>query len=779
MLRLPITLLTTLFALVFCRPACAQLAPEIGYVLPAGVRAGTTTEVTIGGYDWTPDMQLFAHDARITWELVGPPTPVLITEPPYWFGAKGRGYAWPLAREFKARVTVPADVQPGLLKWQVANANGISPVGILHVSDLPEVLEDPKHDGPQIIPSLPVVVSGQIRRIEEIDRYKIRAAKSGPVTIELFARRLTAPTNPMCLHGMLRVHDQGGRKIVDVAATEGLDLTTTFTVQADQEYVISLHDVDYAGDRSYVYRLTITSGPGLVAVYPATGKRGETRAVEFVGYGLATGAAKLESVVQNVSFPADANTNSFSYVLESPQGMVKPIVLGISDSTELVEGTPLPELPWAVTGSLDAPFGSDNYSVPLKKGDVWQLSAESRTEGPALDLDLTILNSMGKELATNDDSPGSTNPELAFTVPEDGVYQIVLSDRSGHSGHRGACYRLAIEKPRERFTLNLPDLVAVPLGGQAKVPVTIVRRAGFKGTIGIGLEGLPAGVTVPANLEIPADKNDLTIDISCAADAAASASLVKVQTSATLNGALVNQPQKTLVMAAIMKPRIKITPEGLDDVRKIHRGSTHRFPLMIDHLEGFSGEIFLEMTAKQQRHRQGLSGDELVVPAGANRFDYPIFVPEWMETTKTSRMILNGAVKVADPKGNVRTLLQRMEMRLGILPEGALMKVAHAPGEYQATIGSELAIPLSISRVAEFREPVKVELVPNPDQTALVTADAKTLSATDTKCVMTLKLQPDKKLVGEQRFLIRVTGYQHGNLLVKSETTVPVEIRAE
>jgi hypothetical protein len=189
--------------------------------------------------------------------------------------------------------------------------------------------------------------------------------------------------------------------------------------------------------------------------------------------------------------------------------------------------------------------------------------------------------------------------------------------------------------------------------------------------------------------------------------------------------------------------------------------------------------MFLEMTAKQQRHRQGLSGEELVVPANANRFDYPIFVPEWMETTKTSRMILNGSVKVADPKGNVRTLLQRMEMRLGILPEGALMKVAHVPGEYHATIGGELTIPLVISRVAEFHEPVKVELVPSSDQAGLVSAEAHTLSPTDTKCVMTLKLQPDKQLAGNQQFLIRVTGFQHGNLLVKSETTVSVEIRPE
>ena len=55
-----------------------------------------------------------------------------------------------------------------------------------------------------------------------------------------------------------------------------------------------------------------------------------------------------------------------------------------------------------------------------------------------------------------------------------------------------------------------------------------------------------------------------------------------------------------------------------------------------------------------------------VLPAEARRVEYPIFVPEWLETTKTSRMILNGAVQVPDPTGKPRTLLQRQELRIGI-----------------------------------------------------------------------------------------------------------------
>jgi hypothetical protein len=754
----------------------AQLAPEIGYLHPAGAQVGTSVEVTLGGYDWTPDMQLFVHDPRIRMELLGPPSPVLITEPPYWFGAKARGYAWPLPREFKARITVPADLPPGLVSWQVANANGVSPVAVMHVSHLPEVLESPDHDQPQVVAQLPVAISGQIRRIEEIDVYQIRPAHSGPITIELLARTLTSPNNPMCLHGMLQVQDDAGRKIVDVAATEGRDLTTTFAAEANHDYLLRLHDVDFAGDRSYVYRLLITPGPKVVAAYPAAGRRGETRRVEFVGYGLATGAAKLESVAKDVAFPADAAQQSFPYVLETSFGKAQPFEFLLSDAPELVEGANPPALPWALSGVLDVQFGSDTYSVAMKKGENWLIAAESRTTALPLDLDLSVIGPDGSELANVDDLPGSTDPELLFAAPADGLYKIVVTDRSGHSGDRGACYRLQFAAPPEEFTIKLPDLLSVPLGGAAKLPITVTRRGGFKGAIALIVEALPEGMTVPANLTIPEDKNELTVDVTCAADAAAKASLVKVTAAATIQGAAVSRPVKSLVVASVMKPRIKITPEGLDDVRKVHRGSTFLFPLLIERLEGFTGEIMLEMTAKQQRHRQGLASNEMTVPPNATRVDYPIFVPEWMETTKTSRMILNGAVQISDPKGNVRTLLQKMELRLGILPMGALMKLAHAAGEYRVRLGEDLAIPLTVSRVAEFREPVRIEFVPDSMQAGRIRAEPVSLAAAERETSLPIHFEADEALLGEQAVLIRASALQDGKWLVKSETTVLVDV---
>jgi hypothetical protein len=767
------------FALVLSTGiACAQTAPEIGYVYPSGGRAGTIVDVTLGGYDWTPDMQLFVHDPRIKLEMMGPPSPVLVPDPPYWFGAKGRGPAWPLPREFPGRLTIPADIPPGPVRWQVANANGASPVGLFHVGDVPEVVEDAKRQSPQVLPALPVTISGQIRKIEEIDRYEFTVPKVELVTIELVARQLGSP-----LHGMLQIHDEQGQTIVDAADSEGQDLTVTFLTQANAKYTLSLHDLDFAGDRSYVYRLMLTTGPRVQAAYPAAGRRGETCGVEFVGIGVASGAAQLESTARDVTFPAAVDAASHFYRLDTPAGSARPYSLLVSDIAEQVQGSaasgnaPALVVPGAVTGAIETRFGSVQHTVTLHKDEKWRIAAQARAFGSALDLELSVIGPDGKEIAANDDAPGTTDALVALTVPADGTYRIVVTDRSGKSGTRAACYRLSVEPLREDFALTVPTQLSVPIANPAKLTIQATRAGGFKGPIQLALSGLPEGVTVPSDLAVQADKNDLAIEIQCATNAPAAASLCSISATAKLNDQPITRRIGTVLVATVMKPRCKITPEGLDDVRKVHRGSTYLAPLLVERLEGFQGEVTLEMTSKQQRHRQGLASDEYIVPPGITRVDYPIFVPEWMETTKTSRMILNGVVKATDPRGTIRTLVSKMEMRIGILPEGALLKLSHSGVETTATPGGEVHIPLTLSRAPELQGPIRLELIASESQSGLISAEPITLTADRNDATLAIRLGTDPRICGEQSFLIRATAQKEGRWPVVSETTAIVPVR--
>ena len=791
--RTPMTLrhalLASLALLAFSAPASAQLAPEVGYVYPPGGKAGTTVAVHLGGSEWTPDMQFFVHDKRVKLEILGPPGELLIPPPPYWFGAKGRLSALPLLRELPAKFTLPADLPPGPIRWQAANANGATATGIFIVSDGTELVEDEKRSAPQILPALPVTVSGRLWKNEEVDRYKFTAAKAGPVTCELTARRLGSNFN-----GVIEVYDAKGTKVAEAVDTEGNDPALTFPATAGAEYTVAIRDIDHAGDRSYTYRLEVRAGPRVLGTIPAVGKPGETREVEFIGVGVATGGAGIESIKKPIAFPAGA-AESFAFKLETPWGTV-PHTFALSDLSEAVAppgSKPLLlTVPVAITGVLDKPNSEAKFIVQGKKGDRWSIAAEARRFGSPLDMTLRILGPDMKQIAMNDDLPGTTDAGLEFTVPIDGAYQIIVGDSAGAAGSRACIYRLSIRPPGDGFTLHLPAQKFSALLG-TKVPLTVqAKRTGnFKGPITLAIAGLPPGVTAPPAPIIPAEAAQLVVTLDVGATSAVTASLATITGTADVGGKPMTRsvlapttanlaarsPEEnetaTLVVAMTMKPRVKGAVVDKDTGRKVPRGSTHPADVTLERLEGFAGEIVMRQAARQSYQVQGITGHDLVVPAVVAKTAYPCFMPEWLETTRTSRMGISAVVKIPDPKGNVRHLISQVEGFVTMTMEGALLKLSHAEGEFSAKSGETITVRVHLARSPRLTDSVKLELVSSEMGDAAKAAPV-VVPAGQLEVDFKIALSPAAKLVGEQIFTIRGTAVQPGNLPVVSETTMRV-----
>jgi hypothetical protein len=765
----------------------AQKAPDAGYVFPAGGKAGTTVDVRLGGYDWTPDMEFFVHDKRVQLIVAGTPGPILIPGPPYWFGAKSRIAALPLPREVAARFVIPANVAPGPVYWQAANANGCTSAGVFIVGSGPETVEDEKRKGPQSLPSLPTVVSGRLLVNEEVDRYRFVAPKDGPVTCELTARRLGAK-----FLAIMEVRDGKGHMVADVAGSGGRDPCLTFAAKAGVEYVVAIHDVDFGGDRSYVYRLAVTPGPRVVGAVPAAGKRGETRELEFV---VDAGAAKLESVKRSVTFPAAGS--ALDCRLETPWGTAPTFALMISDLPEDVgkSGGPGPVRtgPTGITGVLSQPGAEDRYAFAWTKGDVWSLALEARRIGSPLDVALAVLGPDGKELARNDDLPETTDAGLDFSVPADGTYQVVVSDMAGKSGSPAAVYRLAVRQPASDFALTVPvQRVSVPLGGKFDLTVNAVRKGGFKGPIALTVRGLPAGISAPPNPVIAPDKAALVIPLQGAADAAVAAGQVTVEGAAALGAQNVTRaaqariaanlaprsPDENLVpsvmVAATLKPRFKGRPVDQDTGRKVHRGSTFPAEVIVERLEGFQGEITLQMAAQQSYQVQGITGGEVVVPPSVARTIYPCFMPEWLETTRTSRMGMIAVARMPDPKGKVRYLANDITGFVTMTMEGALLKVSAEDPDLLVPPAAPFDVRLKVSRLSKLAEPVRLELVLPEELTGLFKAEPLTVLVG--KEGVTFRVTPAPSLRGRHTFTVRATALQEGKYLVLSEAVQAVEI---
>jgi hypothetical protein len=616
------------------------------------------------------------------------------------------------------------DLLPGLHRFQVANANGASPPGLFHLSRYESFVEDRDRDGPQLLPTLPVVIDGQIGRTAEIDRYRFTVTESGPVSIELFARRLLSP-----LHAILRVTDSHDTVVLDVADTAGRDLSVSFLGKEGETYTLSINDIDYAGDRSSVYRIELATGP-IDALIPSS---------------------DIAEIV------APEGTADIS--LAAPPVAVRAAFAGDERERSVV---------------VDLPAGS------------WRVSARSTSASHPLDLDLSILAPDGRELAFADDSAGSVDPVATVAVATAGAHRIVVGGRAiGPSGFGPAAWRLVIEPDSESFEPGpaLAAQLAVALGGTGKPTIPIVRTGGFAGVVGIGFRGLPDGVTA-AEGAIAAGAAEGTVELACGAEAGTAARLATLILSGTTSNGRTITHEKPFAVAVTMKPRVRIVPDGLDDVRKVHRGTTFRGPLTIHRLEGFEGEVRLHPTAKQQRHRQGMDGEEIVVPADATHCEYPVFVPEWMETTRTSRFIVNAAVEVTDPRGAKRTLLERQELRLGMLPEGAIMKLS-GPGEIRRRRGKTATFELGLVRGAEFRTPafagpVRVELVRESlprawregNLVALEPVVIENDGVEQAKVSLAVTLADDPRIAGEGAITIRATALKEGRFQVASEATV-------
>lgn len=710
-----LTRVSVALSLMFlCSAVSAQQAPSIGYMFPPGGQAGSTAEVVLGGYDWTPDMELFVRDDRIRLELTGSPGPVIVPEPPYWFGKKARRPPFMLPRETSAGLTLPADLSPGIYRWHAANANGVTASGRFVVSNTTEVVEVENHREPQQLDSLPVTVSGQIRKIEEVDEFQFTAPSTGPMTCEIVAAAIGSS-----LTAVVEIRDASGRMITDAADTAARDASFTFPVEAGQKYTARVYDVDFRGNRSFVYRLSLTPGPSLVATMPAFVQRGSTQEVQFIGYGLKTGEARLETISKKLNVPAAAES-AFQGVLETAKGTSLAFQIPTSDLPETVEeeteadqARSVQELsgPCAVTGVLRQRYGTDRYRATGKKGDVWSIDVVAEDIDSPLDVSLTIVNEAGAELKRVDDVSGTTDARVEFTLPADGAYELTIGDTSGMSGQQTAIYRLVIRQAEPGFQLSVPESQSVLIDGSAVLAVKAERTGGFTGPIAISVDGLPEGVSIPEDAIIPEKKNDLKLKLSAGSDAGTSARMVTVTGQATIEEESVTHTPEPVLVAVTMKPPFSIDAEGKNDVTKWPRGTTFPAPVLVTRDENFKGDIVLEMAAKQGRHRQGIRGPEMTIKPDQDRVLYPVFLPEWLETTRTSRMVVNGVTKIADPGGRLRYSSSKLVTRIGFLPTGAMLKIESTIPEITLSASERFEFPVKILRAEELSGPVTVELV--------------------------------------------------------------------
>ncbi len=395
------------------------------------------------------------------------------------------------------KIQLAADTPPGPHLVRFHNTNGVTTPRVFVVGTAPDVAEVEPNDAflsPQTITNLPAVIHGKLGKSGDVDSYALQLKAGQTLVAAVDAFTVGSPTD-----ALLILRDERGVKLAFNHDVHTLDPRLVWDCPRDGRYVLQIagfqypasSSVNFSGGGSHVYRLTVTQGAFITHTWPQGAQRGQAARLELRGWNLPADAF--------VNLPASAGES----LLVPGNAVNAPRQVPVSDGVELTEVEPNDAtnqvqtitLPAAVTGCIGRAGDVDRVAFHAKKGQALLLDLHSSRAGFILDGKLAIEDATGKMLISNDDSAGRKDPQLSWSAPADGVYQVVITDLFGHGGPEYV-YRLSIAAPESDFSgsVTAPNFTIEP-GKTNEVKVTVKTSGGFNGKLRLSAVGLPPGVT--------------------------------------------------------------------------------------------------------------------------------------------------------------------------------------------------------------------------------------------------------------------------------------------
>ena len=528
-------------------PACGQAdAPTLTRLLPAGGQRGTTVTVECTG--------------KFNW-------PVKIWAP----GVE----AVALKDSGKIQVTIPADLAADRVWIRLYDAEGASPALPFLLSNLTEFREKEPNNSLSEAQPLPVgtqppppeaspeatqggdaadkttrpgsqaVAHGVLQSAGDVDGFAVYVTGGATLVADLAANaRLNSPVD-----AALQVVTPDGFVVAENHDGVGIDPRLAFTPTNTGTYIVRVFgfpskpnsSITYSGADTYVYRLTLTTGPFIATAAPVSVAAG-TMSVRVFGWNIPDGtevpvhskAAALREVesvfakqipassevgfVQGREFAGRARIRRVPF---KTVGVVRP---GAGPGAAVAP-------PVAVTGCLDTHNQNTRHVFQLKKGTTYSLSAESSTfELPTVPL-MRIMAPDGSQAAKSSDPGTGKETHLRFSPKVDGAFEVQVFDRYRHHGP-GYFYQVTIVPEQTDFELSISaDTLLVTPEKPLEVDVVVTRRnssGGKLGPITIAVEGLPKGMTSAPVVSQPDGDTSKKVKLSIATDGAAFSGPIRI-----------------------------------------------------------------------------------------------------------------------------------------------------------------------------------------------------------------------------------------------------------
>ncbi len=589
--------------------AASAAQPTIARLEPLGVVRGEATKVTL-------------HGARI-----GDASSVLFDRP----GLTVSDVKSVDGNKVELTITADANADPGLYPLQLVTKSGISNLRLLGVGAMPiinEVEPNNDFDDAQKL-ELNHTIEGLIK-FEDVDYYSVELAEGQTIHAEAEGIRLSYSVNNQIFDPYVAVLDDGKFEVASSDDSSLLQQDALLAFKAPQAgtYRIVIRDSSFGGSDLAYYRLHIGTYPRPIAVIPAGQQPGQLLTATLVH--LTGNGDEMATSQAQVQLPSDAVEN-FPVVTKSDTGISpSPNWIRVNDLPVTVESEPNNEVskPNPTTSiSSDQPGGAycgvigedgdiDCFSIDCQQGQKILVTAFARdTLRSPLDSVVNVYGPKGNSIGGNDDANNRPDSFIEFTAAEAGLHTIRITD-SLRRGGAAFAYRIEAVLAKPKLVLDRRELqrdeavaAAVPRGGSMAVMVT-AKREHFGGELKLNLTDLPPGITA-TTYPMPADRSEIPVILTAAADAPDGASLVHVIGTSTDP----NQPvsgefqlrhklllgQNRREMWGIDSRRLAVSVADAAPFSivleqpgtPIVRNGSKNFKVKIERNEGFDGDVYL------------------------------------------------------------------------------------------------------------------------------------------------------------------------------------------
>lgn len=417
------------------------------------------------------------------------------------------------AKRSELKVEVAADCPLGLYGLRLATEDGLSNCLLFCVDDLASRIYEP---GTKL--TLPTAFAG-VFKTGDVDRYTLEVQAGERVAFDVIASRLGTDADPL-----LTIFDADGKRLVRRDNDPGLFFDSCFehTFEQAGTYTVEVRDARFLGSPAWRYVLRLGKFPAVRVALPTAVIPGQTVGLKF---------PELPGLEMKTDVPQAQPLGGFFHAVRRPEDNASawvpllatnlPSVVEQEPNNTLDTATLLPGVPSFAEGNLEQPGDRDYFVCELKKGDKLFLKATTKQLQSAADIELCVVDPMGKEMQRSDDValPGGALEEasLTFNAGNDGKYGFLVREITGANGLEFT-YRVEVQPaiPRIQVTTDIAA-TALPLGSYQALPLS-VTRTDFNGEIELALVGAPPGVSLKPTT-IPAGENIMLCKLRATSDA--------------------------------------------------------------------------------------------------------------------------------------------------------------------------------------------------------------------------------------------------------------------